>query len=189
MDVNIKKKLPEFRMIIDNQEYFKLTLSLIFYSIYYSSLADSFKIAEYFSLFINSIFNIDTSKLLENLYDIQKNNVISKVSDVSVTEKNGLEANLMEKIDSAIEEIKIESADKNYDLKIYNDKDLNYSEVLEMLKSKNLENLDLEKFYNIDRLAKLISFKKGKENKTKINIGKFLFFKSSKNSRINLLII
>ncbi len=182
MDLNIKKKLPEFRMIIDNQEYFKISLSLIFYSIYYSSLSDSFKIAEYFSLFINTIFNIDTSMLLDNLYEIQKTNVITKMSDFSSTEKNGVQSNIIEKIESAIEEIKIQSTfDKNFDLRIYNDKELDYSEVLELLKNKNTEIFDIDKFYNIDRLAKLISFKKGKEKYTKINIGKILFNSLKKN--------
>lgn len=168
--------MPEFRMIVDNQEYFKLTLSLIFYSIYYSPFADSFKTAEYFSLFINNIFNIDTSKLMESLYDSNKASLI-KEPEVSVRQKNDLNGSILEKIDSAIEEIKIESAAlNNSDLKIFNDKDLNYNEVLEKLKNRNLENLDLDKFYNIDKLANLIYFKKGKEFKTKINLGKKNFF-------------
>lgn len=175
--MNDKKKLPEFRMIIDNQEYFKLTLSLIFYSIYFSSLADSFKIAEYFSLFINNIFNIDTTRLLENLYDVNKTIENRLPSEVTLTQKNESNGTILEKIDSAIEEIKIDNAALlNIDLKIFNDKDLNYNEVLEQLKNKNVENLDLDKFYNIDKLANLIDFKKGKEYKTKINLGKFSFF-------------
>jgi phosphoribosyl-ATP pyrophosphohydrolase len=169
--------MPEFRMIIDNKEYFKLTLSLIFYSIYFSSLTDSFKYAEYFSLYINNIFNIDTSKLIENLYDFNKT-VINKVSEVSENQKNDIKESILEKIDSAIEEINIENADLcNKDLKIFNDKDLNYNEVLEQLKNKNGEILDLDKFYNINKLADLIDFKKGKEYKSKINLGKFSFFK------------
>ncbi len=168
-------------MIIDNQDYFKLSLSLIFYSIYFSSLADSYKIAEYFSLFINNIFNIDTTKLLENLYEVNKthidNNSKNKVSEVSLNPKNKLNGSILEKIDSAIEEIKIENAVlRSVDLKIFYDKDLNYNEVLEQLKSKNTESLDLDKFYNIDKLANLIDFKKGKELKSEINLGKFLQF-------------
>ena len=167
--------MPEFRMIIDNKEYFKLTLSLIFYSIYFSSLTDSFKYAEYFSLYINNIFNIDTSKLIENLYDLNKT-INNKVSEVSENQKNDIKESILEKIDSAIEEINIENADLcNKDLKIFNDKDLNYNEVLEQLKNKNGENLDLDKFYNINKLADLIDFKKGKDYKSKINLGKFSF--------------
>lgn len=159
-------------MIIDNQEYFKLTLSLIFYSIYFSSIADSYKIAEYFSLFINNIFNIDTTKLLENLYDVNKN-LYKKDSEVTLTQKNESNGTILDKIDSAIEEIKIESAALlSVDLKIFNDKDLNYTEVLEQLKNKNTESLDLDKFYNIDKLANLIDFKKGNDFKSKLNLGK-----------------
>lgn len=153
-------------MIIDNQEYFKLTISLIFYSIYYSSLTDSIKIAEYFSVFINNIFNIDSSKLIESLYDLQKSNGNTKFCEITPNNKNELNGNLSntEKIDPSTKDIKNRcGTDKNIDFEIMSDKDLNYSEVLDQLKSKNIENIDIDKFYKMDKIANLISFKNGKK--------------------------
>jgi len=162
----MKKKLPEFRMIIDNQEYFKLTISLIFYSIYFSSSStDSFKIAEYFSIFINNIFNIDVSKLMESLYDHQKLNGNTKFCEINSTNKNELNGNsgITEKNEHVAKDFKNKyGTEKNIDLEINSDKDLKYLEVLEQLKSKNIENFDLDKYYKMDKIANLICFKKGR---------------------------
>lgn len=163
-------------MIIENQEYFKLTLSLIYYSIYFSG-NDSYKIAEFFSVFVNNLFHLDTSKLFETLYSNNKNNFIQKNIDYSVTNNNVLSnGNVSEKnisINSPINDV-IMDISPQIDLHIFNDKDLNYTVILEKMKNKNpAENIEIEKFYNIDKLASLIYFNKGKENKSGNN-GKFI---------------
>lgn len=169
MDIEIKKKLPEFRMIIDNQEYFKLSLALIFYTIYYSTNPEAYKIAEYFSLFINNIFNLDTSRLLDNLFLGNKTNapningLVQKDSEIS--------KEMLEKASNTLEDVNMEIINDNVNLQIFNDKELNYLETLDQLKNKSLEKVNLDKFYNIDKLASLIRF-----NKSKLYLNKVTFF-------------
>ena len=131
-------------MIIDNEEYFKLTLSLIFYTIFYSSSSDSLKIAEHFGVLINNIFNIDTTKLIENLFKRKKFNEKDSNDKENPIEEN----NNQNKED--------DNNTNTLDLKIFEDKDLDYLEILESLKNKNNENVDIDKFYNIDLLAETI---------------------------------
>jgi hypothetical protein len=237
-------------MIIDNEEYFKLTISLIFYTIYFSNSSDSLKIAEYFGVLISNIFNIDTTKLIENLFkrknnfsekdkdnisdDINndnennenkennednkdninnndyKNDVIMKEENNDIIKENNNKDNYKENlIDNDMDRDKYKDKDKDkdkniynnitidrdknkdiridfnsfdnnnnnnfnnnqVDLKIFDDKDLDYIEILEHLKGKSIDsnnninnsnnnyilpNLDLDKFYNLDILAENI---------------------------------
>ena len=109
---NLRKKLPEMRLIIDNMEIFKIATSLIFYQIYFSNLNDSQKICESLSSVFENIFKIDVSELVNLLYN---NNVENSP--------------------------------------VMNDKDINYSEIIEAIKNKTVDNKILEKFYNIESLS------------------------------------
>lgn len=177
-------------MIIDNEEYFKLSLSLIFYSIFYSNYSDSLKIAEYLGVLINNIFNIDTTKLIENLFKRKRHNeqrdskeinflkkekinlIEDEVSEIinnnnnknnsaekenkkmdieteennnknnSVNNNNNNQENNLIDNDNDNENIKLDLNSNNtnnneIDFKIFEDRELNYLEILEQLKGKS----------------------------------------------------
>lgn len=108
----MRKKLPELKIIFENLDILKLTISLIYYQLFNMSNIDTDKIIEYFNPLFSNLFGMDLTNLIDNL----KNNST-----------------------------------------FVNDKNLNYSEIIENIKNKNmLSENDYEKFYQMDTLSNTI---------------------------------
>ena len=68
IDLNLmRKKLPELKIIFENQEILKLTISLIYYQLFNMSNIDTDKIIEYFNPLFLNLFGMDLSRLIDNL--------------------------------------------------------------------------------------------------------------------------
>ena len=113
IDINsIRKKLPEIKIIFENLEILKFTISIIYYQIINISNIDTDKLVEYFNPLFYYFFGLDLSGLVEAL----KSN--------------------------------------SY---FINDKNNNYSNVIENIRNRKvLSEEDYSKFYQLDKLAKLI---------------------------------
>ena len=113
IDINsIRKKLPEIKIIFENLEILKFTISIIYYQIINISNIDTDKLVEYFNPLFYYFFGLDLSGLVETL----KSN--------------------------------------SY---FINDKNNNYSNVIEYIRNRKiLSEEDYSKFYQLDKLAKLI---------------------------------
>ena len=68
IDLNLmRKKLPELKIIFENQEILKLTISLIYYQLFNMSNIDTDKIIEHFNPLFLNLFGMDLSRLIDNL--------------------------------------------------------------------------------------------------------------------------
>jgi hypothetical protein len=63
-----RKKLPELRMIIDNLEIFKISISLIFYSLYFSNCTEVSKVTDFLTMFFQNMYNINVSGLVKTIW-------------------------------------------------------------------------------------------------------------------------
>lgn len=120
-DPIIKKKLPDMRMIIDNPEIFRISISIIFYSIYYSNVGDPQKLSEYLANIFENVYKLNVNQLVSSLYSINS--------------------------------------------PVAHDKEYSYTNIIDSIKNKNTDPNEIEKFYNIDNLAKLISLPSEKDSK------------------------
>ena len=113
IDINsIRKKLPEIKIIFENLEILKFTISIIYYQIINISNIDTDKLVEYFHPLFYYFFGLDLSDLVYSL----KNN--------------------------------------SY---FINDKNNNYTNVIDSIRNRQvLSEEDYSKFYQLDKLAKLI---------------------------------
>ena len=113
IDINsIRKKLPEIKIIFENLEILKFTISIIYYQIINISNIDTDKLVEYFNPLFYYFFGLDLSDLVDSL----KNN--------------------------------------SY---FINDKNNNYTNVIDSIRNRQvLSEEDYSKFYQLDKLAKLI---------------------------------
>jgi hypothetical protein len=125
------------RLAIENIDIFKITISLIFYHIYFMNSSDSFKLAEFLYSFFENIYKLNLKPLLTELYGSygSQQNYSLESPNVSNSPNHGL----------------------NNQNAIQQDKDLNYTEILESIKSKTLQPQEVEKFYGLDNLSKMIS--------------------------------
>jgi hypothetical protein len=68
MDLNVRQKLPDIRMIIDNNEIFKISICLIFYSLYFSNNLETSKITDFLAMFFQNIYNINVNGLIKFIF-------------------------------------------------------------------------------------------------------------------------
>ena len=76
-DGAIKKKLPDMRMMFENIEVLKITITIIFYQIYFSNFSETQKVSETLSLLLDNLFNLNSANLICFLYD-QKSLIINE---------------------------------------------------------------------------------------------------------------
>lgn len=108
----IKKKLPEIRIMLDNDDILKMAVTLIYYQIFSSNINESGKTLSTLNFFLENIFCLNVSPLIVTLF--------SENSPVRL------------------------------------DQDLSYVEIIESIKTKSVDEKEIDKFFNIDKLSKCI---------------------------------
>jgi hypothetical protein len=57
------------RIMIDNYEIFKISICLVFYTLYFSNAAEVGKINEFLIIFLQNFYNINTSGLVKHIFN------------------------------------------------------------------------------------------------------------------------
>lgn len=73
-----RKKLPEMKIIIDNLEIFKITITLIFYQIYFSNQSESKTISDTLTQIFENLFQIGVKDLPQAMYAEQSAVAVDK---------------------------------------------------------------------------------------------------------------
>ena len=180
IDVNsIRKKLPEIKIIFENVEILKFTISIIYYQIFNISNIDTDKLVEYFNPLFFYFFGLDLSGLVDNLknnsnFVNDKNNnysnVIESIKNRQIlSDEDYSKFYQLDKLAKSIKEVNIEEEiKKNSEIKMEEDKDIEQISLSQSLHSQD----------NGKTFKDIICFNKNKENNNKndIDITKILFY-------------
>jgi len=179
IDVNSnRKKLPEIKIIFENLEILKFTISIIYYQIFIISDIDTDKLVEYFNPLFLYFFGLDLSGLVDNLknnsnFINDKNNnysnVIESIKNRQIlSDEDYSKFYQLDKLANSIKEINMEEAIKNIEeTKKEEEKDIEQISLSQSLHSQD----------NGKTFKDIISFNENKDkNKNDIDISKILFY-------------
>ena len=178
IDVNsIRKKLPEIKIIFENLEILKFTISIIYYQIFNISNIDTDKLVEYFNPLFFYFFGLDLSGLVDNLknnsnFVNDKNNnysnVIESIKNRQIlSDEDYAKFYQLDKLSKSIKEVNIqEEIKKNCEIKKEDDKDIEQISLSQSLHSQD----------NGKTFKDIICFNKNKDKNSEIDITKILFY-------------
>ena len=180
IDINyIRKKLPEIKIIFENLEILKFTISIIYYQIYNISNIDTDKLVEYFNPLFFYFFGLDLTGLTDNLknnsnFVNDKNNnysnVIERIKNRQIlSDEDYSKFYQLDKLAKSIKEVNIEEEiKKNCEIRKEEDKDIEQISLSQSLHSQD----------NGKTFKDIISLNpdKYKKNINEIDITKILFY-------------
>ena len=179
IDINtIRKKLPEIKIIFENVEILKFTISIIYYQIFNISNIDTDKLVEYFNPLFFYFFGIDLTGLVDNLknnsnFVNDKNNnysnVIESIKNRQVlSDEDYSKFYQLDKLAKSIKEVNIEEEiKKNSEIKKEDDKDIEQISLSQSLHSQD----------NGKTFKDIISFNQNKnKDNNEIDLTKILFY-------------
>ena len=189
IDVNsIRKKLPEIKIIFENLEILKFTISIIYYQIFNISNIDTDKLVEYFNPLFFYFFGLDLSGLVDNLknnsnfVNDKNNNYSSVIENIKnrqiLSDEDYSKFYQLDKLAKSIKEVNIEEEiKKNSEIKMEEDKDIEQISLSQSLHSQD----------NGKTFKDIICFNKNKEsNKNEIDMTKILFYPPKEENDIIL---
>ena len=179
IDVNsFRKKLPEIKIIFENLEILKFTISIIYYQIFNISNIDTDKLVDYFSPLFFYFFGLDLSDLVDNLknnsnFINDKNNNFSNVIE-SIRNRQILSDEeyskfyQLDKLSKLIKEVNIDEIIKAYsEMNKEEEKDIEQISLSQSLHSQD----------NGKTFKDIISFNKSKDkNNNEVDMSKILFY-------------
>ena len=179
IDVNsIRKKLPEIKIIFENLEILKFTISIIYYQIFNISNIDTDKLVEYFNPLFYYFFGLDLNGLVDNLknnsnFINDKNNnyshIIESIRNRQIlSDEDYSKFYQLDKLAKSIKEINIEEEiKKNGGIKKEEEKDIEQISLSQSLNSQD----------NGKTFKDIISFnQQNNKNNNEIDITKILFY-------------
>ena len=179
IDVNLyRKKLPEIKIIFENLEILKYTISLIYYQIFNISNVDTDKLVEYFNPLFFYFFGLDLSGLIDNLKNNSnflndKNNNYSTIIEAiknrqTLSDEDYSKFYKLDKLAKSIKEINIEEEIKvNNEIKKEEEKDIEQISLSQSLHSQD----------NGKTFKEIICFNKNNNiNDKEIDLTKILFY-------------
>ena len=179
IDINtIRKKLPEIKIIFENVEILKFTISIIYYQIFNISNIDTDKLVEYFNPLFFYFFGLDLTGLVDNLknnsnFVNDKNNnysnVIENIKNRQVlSDEDYSKFYQLDKLAKSIKEVNIEEEiKKNSEIKKEDDKDIEQISLSQSLHSQD----------NGKTFKDIISFNQNKnKDNNEIDLTKILFY-------------
>ena len=178
IDINsIRKKLPEIKIIFENLEILKFTISIIYYQIFNISNIDTDKLVEYFNPLFFYFFGLDLTGLVDNLknnsnFVNDKNNnytnVIESIKNRQIlSDEDYSKFYQLDKLAKSIKEINIEEEiKKNCQIKKEEDSDIEQISLSQSLHSQD----------NGKTFKDIISFNENKGNDNEIDLTKILFY-------------
>ena len=179
IDVNLyRKKLPEIKIIFENLEILKYTISLIYYQIFNISNVDTDKLVEYFNPLFFYFFGLDLSGLIDNLKNNSNflNDKINNYSTIIEAIKNRQTLSdedyskfyKLDKLAKSIKEINIDEEIKvNNEIKKEEEKDIEQISLSQSLHSQD----------NGKTFKEIICFNKNNNiNDKEIDLTKILFY-------------
>ena len=179
IDINtIRKKLPEIKIIFENVEIIKFTISIIYYQIFNISNIDTDKLFEYFNPLFFYFFGLDLNGLVDNLknnsnFVNDKNNnysnVIENIKNRQVLrDEDYSKFYQLDKLAKSIKEVNIEEEiKKNSEIKKEDDKDIEQISLSQFLHSQD----------NWKTFKDIISFNQNKnKDNNEIDLTKILFY-------------
>ena len=179
IDINtIRKKLPEIKIIFENVEIIKFTISIIYYQIFNISNIDTDKLVEYFNPLFFYFFGLDLTGLVDNLknnsnFVNDKNNnysnVIESIKNRQVlSDEDYSKFYQLDKLAKSIKEVNIEEEiKKNSEIKKEDDKDIEQISLSQSLHSQD----------NGKTFKDIISFNQNKnKDNNEIDLTKILFY-------------
>ena len=179
IDINtIRKKLPEIKIIFENVEILKFTISIIYYQIFNISNIDTDKLVEYFNPLFFYFFGLDLTGLVDNLknnsnFVNDKNNnysnVIESIKNRQVlSDEDYSKFYQLDKLAKSIKEVNIEEEiKKNSEIKKEDDKDIEQISLSQSLHSQD----------NGKTFKDIISFNQNKnKDNNEIDLTKILFY-------------
>ena len=179
IDINtIRKKLPEIKIIFENVEILKFTISIIYYQIFNISNIDTDKLVEYFNPLFFYFFGLDLTGLVDNLknnsnFVNDKNNnysnVIENIKNRQIlSDEDYSKFYQLDKLAKSIKEINIEEAIKsNKEIKDNEEKDIEQISLSQSLHSQD----------NGKTFKDIISFNETKDkSNNEIDMTKILFY-------------
>ena len=179
IDVNLyRKKLPEIKIIFENLEILKYTISLIYYQIFNISNVDTDKLVEYFNPLFFYFFGLDLSGLIDNLKNNSnflndKNNNYSTIIEAiknrqTLSDEDYSKFYKLDKLAKSIKEINIDEEIKvNNEIKKEEEKDIEQISLSQSLHSQD----------NGKTFKEIICFNKNNNiNDKEIDLTKILFY-------------
>ena len=179
IDVNsMRKKLPEIKIIFENLEILKFTISIIYYQIFNISNIDADKLVEYINPLFYYFFGLDLSGLVDNLknnsnFINDKNNnystVIENIRNRQIlSDEDYSNFYQLDKLAKSIREINVdEEIKKNEGIKKDEERDIEQISLSQSLNSQD----------NGKTFKEIISFNKDTDkNNNEIDITKILFY-------------
>ena len=179
IDVNLyRKKLPEIKIIFENLEILKYTISLIYYQIFNISNVDTDKLVEYFNPLFFYFFGLDLSGLIDNLKNNSnflndKNNNYSTIIEAiknrqTLSDEDYSKFYKLDKLAKSIKEINIDEEIKvNNLIKKEEEKDIEQISLSQSLHSQD----------NGKTFKEIICFNKNNNiNDKEIDLTKILFY-------------
>ena len=179
IDVNLyRKKLPEIKIIFENLEILKYTISLIYYQIFNISNVDTDKLVEYFNPLFFYFFGLDLSGLIDNLKNSSnflndKNNNYSTIIEAiknrqTLSDEDYSKFYKLDKLAKSIKEINIDEEIKvNNEIKKEEEKDIEQISLSQSLHSQD----------NGKTFKEIICFNKNNNiNDKEIDLTKILFY-------------
>ena len=178
IDINsIRKKLPEIKIIFENLEILKFTISIIYYQIFNISNIDTDKLVEYFNPLFFYFFGLDLTGLVDNLknnsnFVNDKNNnytnVIESIKNRQIlSDEDYTKFYQLDKLAKSIKEVNIEEEiKKNCQIKKEEDNDIEQISLSQSLHSQD----------NGKTFKDIISFNENKGNNKEIDLTKILFY-------------
>ena len=179
IDVNLyRKKLPEIKIIFENLEILKYTISLIYYQIFNISNVDTDKLVEYFNPLFFYFFGLDLSGLIDNLknnsnfYNDKNNNYSTIIEAIknrqTLSDEDYSKFYKLDKLAKSIKEINIDEEIKvNNEIKKEEEKDIEQISLSQSLHSQD----------NGKTFKEIICFNKNNNiNDKEIDLTKILFY-------------
>ena len=179
IDVNLyRKKLPEIKIIFENLEILKYTISLIYYQIFNISNVDTDKLVEYLNPLFFYFFGLDLSGLIDNLKNNSnflndKNNNYSTIIEAiknrqTLSDEDYSKFYKLDKLAKSIKEINIDEEIKvNNEIKKEEEKDIEQISLSQSLHSQD----------NGKTFKEIICFNKNNNiNDKEIDLTKILFY-------------
>ena len=179
IDVNLyRKKLPEIKIIFENLEILKYTISLIYYQIFNISNVDTDKLVEYFNPLFFYFFGLDLSGLIDNLKNNSnflndKNNNYSTIIEAiknrqTLSDEDYSKFYKLDKLAKSIKEINI-------------DEEIKVNNVIKKEEEKDIEQISLSQSLhsqdNGKTFKEIICFNKNNNiNDKEIDLTKILFY-------------
>ena len=179
IDVNLyRKKLPEIKIIFENLEILKYTISLIYYQIFNISNVDTDKLVEYFNPLFFYFYGLDLSGLIDNLknnsnfYNDKNNNYSTIIEAIknrqTLSDEDYSKFYKLDKLAKSIKEINIDEEIKvNNEIKKEEEKDIEQISLSQSLHSQD----------NGKTFKEIICFNKNNNiNDKEIDLTKILFY-------------